>query len=138
MTFNVFGLLKIQKLFYKNVRVVPSEAPIKLIYLGDTERLTTEMGECRGCQSCLDQGDTVQQADYKNAIKLIYCQGGIWIIWTLGKSVQHYTKRWSYWVVILILLKIKYLAKSFVIIMWHVLSKPMALQTIHNLTLPHS
>ena len=50
MTFNVFGLLKIQKLFYKNVRVVPSEAPIKLIYLGDTERLTTEMGERRGCE----------------------------------------------------------------------------------------
>ena len=52
---------------------------------------------------------------------------------TLPKSVQHYTKRWSYWVVILNLLKIKYLDKSFIIIMWHTLSEPMALQTGHIL-----
>ena len=43
------------------------------------------------------------------------------------QSLFSITKRWSYWVVILILILIKYLAKSFVIIMWHVLSKPMAL-----------
>ena len=54
---------------------------------------------------------------------------GIWITLALPKSVQHYTKRWSYWVVILILLKIKYFDKSCIIIMWHVLPKPMALQT---------
>ena len=59
MTFNVFGLLKIQKLFYKNGRVVPSEAPIKLIYLGDTERLTTEMGERRGCENLTDHRNDV-------------------------------------------------------------------------------
>ena len=59
MTFNVFGLLKIQKLFYKNVRVVPSEAPIKLIYLGDTKRLTTEMGERRGCENLTDHRNDV-------------------------------------------------------------------------------
>ena len=41
--------------FYKNVRVVPSEAPIKLIYLGDTERLTTEMGERRGWENLTNQ-----------------------------------------------------------------------------------
>ena len=65
-------------------------------------------------------------------IKLIYCpwgDEGVWIILALPKSVQHYTKRWSYWVVILILLKIKYFDKSCIIIMWHVLSEPMALQT---------
>ena len=44
--------------FYKNVRVVPSEAPIKLIYLGDTERLTTEMGERRGCENLTNQPTT--------------------------------------------------------------------------------
>ena len=38
----------------------------------------------------------------------------------------HYIKRWSYWIVILILFKIKYLDKNFVIKI-HVLSKPMAL-----------
>ena len=45
--------------FYKNVRVVPSEAPIKLIYLGDTERLTTEMGERRGCENLTDHRNDV-------------------------------------------------------------------------------
>ena len=44
--------------FYKNVRVVPSEAPIKLIYLGDTERLTTEMGERRGWENLTNQPTT--------------------------------------------------------------------------------
>ena len=36
-----------------------SEAPIKLIYLGDTERLTTEMGERRGCENLTDHRNDV-------------------------------------------------------------------------------
>ena len=57
---------------FNTMELLPSEAPIKFIYLGDTNRPTTEMGERRGCD--------------------------------------------SYWVVILIVLKIKYLDKNFVII----------------------
>ena len=110
-------------------------------------RLTTEMGEGRGWENREqyrhahpgkdDIRKNVRPADHRNVapakaqkgIKLIYCPwGGIWIILALPKSVQHYTKRWSYWVVILNLLKIKYLDKSFIIIMWHTLSDPMAVQ----------
>ena len=48
-------------------------------------------------------------------------QTAIFFITELTISYHHY------WVVILIVLKIKYLDKSFLIIIWHVLSKPMAL-----------
>ena len=50
-------------------------------------------------------------------------------------SFEHYTtNRWSYWVVSYINFIILYFDNSFIIIMWHVLSKPMALQTGHILT----
>ena len=54
-----FSYIDSFRTFYKNVRVVPSEAPIKLIYLGDTERLTTEMGERRGCENLTDHRNDV-------------------------------------------------------------------------------
>ena len=34
---------------FNTMELLPSEAPIKFIYLGDTNRPTTEMGERRGC-----------------------------------------------------------------------------------------
>ena len=43
---------------------------LELYQPGDAHRLTTEMGEGRGCEN--DETMTV----YKNALKLIYCPWG--------------------------------------------------------------
>ena len=108
MTFNVFGLKIIKKreerkegiviIFYVcNVFVEPTPA----------KRVTTEMVECPGCESCTTAcpqkwvnveveadhrwaNEMVMSSISKYAIKLIYCPwggGGVWIILALPKSV---------------------------------------------------
>ena len=44
---------------FNTMELLPSEAPIKFIYLGDTNRPTTEMGERRGCENLTDHRNDV-------------------------------------------------------------------------------
>ena len=98
------------------------------------------MSERPGWESCTNGKDDIKctlQADHGNAegrgcenttgmptLAKTTLNVPYWLTTQMGPR----SKRWSYWVVILILILIKHLAKSFVIIiMWHVLSKPMAL-----------
>jgi len=108
MTFNVFGLKIIKK------REERKEGIVIIFYVCNffveptpAKRVTTEMGECPGCESCTTAcpqkwvnveveadhrwaNEMVMSSISKYAIKLIYCPwggGGVWIILALPKSV---------------------------------------------------